>query len=72
MQDAMSSKAATPDTLQSGRRGWFVFLAVYSFILAIITAIPQFYYVLFALHLVAIGPEYESAGQGVVLVHSER
>ena len=38
----VSGEAAAPTLRQSGRRGWFVFLAVYSFILAVITAIPQF------------------------------
>jgi emopamil binding protein len=44
-------------------RGWLIFLAVYSFLLAFITAIPQFYYVLFALHLVAIGPNTNPLGE---------
>jgi flagellar biosynthesis component FlhA len=37
-------------------------LAVYSWILGIITAIPQFYYVLFAIHLVTIGPHSNFLG----------
>lgn len=59
----MSSDPSVPSTGQAGHRGWLVFLAVYSFILAIITAIPQFYYVLFALHLVAIGPNTNPLGE---------
>lgn len=37
-------------------------LAVYSWILGIITAIPQFYYVLFALNVVTIGPHSNFLG----------
>ena len=59
----MNSEATAPTSRQSGRRGWFVFLAVYSFILAVITAIPQCYYVLFGLHLVAIGPNTNPLGE---------
>jgi hypothetical protein len=59
----MSGEAAAPTPRRSGRSGWFVFLAVYSFILAVITAIPQFYYVLFGLHLVAIGPNTNPLGE---------
>ncbi len=44
-------------------RGWLIFLAIYSFLLAFITAIPQFYYVLFALHLAAIGPNTTPLGE---------
>lgn len=44
-------------------RGWLIFLAIYSFLLAFITAIPQFYYVLFALHLAAIGPNTNPLGE---------
>ena len=59
----MSDDATTkPDGLP-GSRPWYVFLAVYSFILAIITAIPQFYYVLFAAHLAAIGPNTNPLGE---------
>lgn len=57
------AQAPVPTSRRSGRRGWFVFLAVYSFILAVITAIPQFYYVLFGLHLVAIGPNTNPLGE---------
>ena len=38
-------------------------LAVYSWILGIITGIPQLYYVLFALHLVSIGPHSNFLGE---------
>ena len=59
----MSGEAAAPSSRRSGRGGWYGFLAVYSFVLAIITAIPQFYYVLFGLHLVAIGPNTNPLGE---------
>lgn len=59
----MSGEVAAPFSRRSGRGGWLVFLAVYSFILAVITAIPQFYYVLFGLHLVAIGPNTNPLGE---------
>lgn len=49
--------------MQGRRSGWWIFLAVYSFILAVITAIPQFYYVLFALHWVPIGPNTNPLGE---------
>jgi hypothetical protein len=58
----LGDSAAHATTTSSGR-GWLIFLAVYSFILAFITAIPQFYYVLFALHLVAIGPNTNPLGE---------
>ena len=62
----MSSDAATQVTRRTSGasgRGWLIFLAVYSFILAVITAIPQLYYVLFAMHLVAIGPTTNPLGE---------
>jgi hypothetical protein len=45
------------------RPWWLVVLAAFSLILGIVTAIPQFYYVLFALHLVTIGPHSNPLGQ---------
>ena len=59
----MSGEATATASRRSVRSGWFVFLAVYSLILAVITAIPQFYYVLFGLHLVAIGPNTNPLGE---------
>ena len=59
----MSSDEIAKSTTLPGPRPWYMFLAVYSFILAIITAIPQFYYVLFALHWVAIGPNTNPLGE---------
>lgn len=59
----MLGDSAAYATKPSGGRGWLIFLAVYSFLLAVITAIPQFYYVLFALHLVAIGPNTNPLGE---------
>lgn len=48
----------------TGRRPlWLSILAIFSLLLGIITAIPQFYYVLFALHLVTIGPDSNPLGQ---------
>ncbi|MEO8973431.1 MAG: hypothetical protein ABI406_17735 [Ktedonobacteraceae bacterium] len=42
---------------------WLSILAGFSLLLGIVTAIPQFYYVLFALHLVTIGPNSNLLGQ---------
>ncbi len=49
--------------LPSRRPLWLSILAGFSLLLGIITAIPQFYYVLFALHLVSIGPNSDFLGQ---------
>ena len=59
----MSSDATIKTGRIAGPAPLYVFLAVYSFILAIITAIPQFYYVLFALHLAPIGPNTNPLGE---------
>ncbi len=49
---------------QTSRRPlWLSILAVFSLLLGIVTAIPQFYYVLFGLHLVTIGPNSNLLGQ---------
>jgi hypothetical protein len=49
---------------RSARRPlWLSVLAVFSLLLGIVTAIPQLYYVLFALHLVDIGPHANPLGQ---------
>ncbi len=42
---------------------WLSILACFSLLLGVITTIPQFYYVLFALHLVTIGPTSNPLGQ---------
>src|SRR6266851_5299186 len=42
---------------------WLSILAGFSLLLGIVTTIPQFYYVLFALHLVTIGPNSNLLGQ---------
>jgi hypothetical protein len=42
---------------------WLSILAGFSLLLGIVTTIPQFYYVLFALHLVTIGPNSNPLGQ---------
>jgi hypothetical protein len=59
----MMGDSAAHGTKASSGRSWLIFLSVYSFLLAFITAIPQFYYVLFALHLVAIGPNTNPLGE---------
>lgn len=59
----MSSDATVKPAGLPGPRPWYVFLAVYSIILAVITAIPQFYYVLFALHVAPIGPNTNPLGE---------
>jgi hypothetical protein len=52
------------DVKHANRRPlWLTILACYSLLLGIITTIPQFYYVLFALHLVTIGPNSNPLGQ---------
>ena len=49
---------------RSARRPlWLSILAIFSLLLGIITTIPQFYYVLFGLHLVTIGPNSNFLGQ---------
>jgi hypothetical protein len=68
----MSSDVAAPSVNRSGLRGWFVFLAVYSFILAVITAIPQFYIYTVCFAYRRHRAEHESAGRGVLLVYFER
>lgn len=50
---------------------WLSILAGFSLLLGIVTAIPQFYYVLFALHLVTIGPNSNLLGQGLVQLYLE-
>lgn len=42
---------------------WLSILAGFSLLLGIVTTIPQFYYVLFAAHLVTIGPNSNILGQ---------
>jgi hypothetical protein len=49
--------------LSTRRPLWLSILAGFSLLLGIITAIPQFYYILFALHLVSIGPNSNPLGQ---------
>lgn len=49
--------------LATRRPLWLTILACFSLLLGIITAIPQFYYVLFGLHLVTIGPNSNPLGQ---------
>jgi hypothetical protein len=42
---------------------WLSILACFSLLLGIVTTIPQFYYVLFGLHLVPIGPNTNPLGE---------
>src|SRR5579864_5824063 len=62
---SMTTQADQRASLQrTGRRPlWLVILAIFSLLLGIVTTIPQFYYVLFALHLVTIGPNSNPLGQ---------
>jgi hypothetical protein len=42
---------------------WLSILAGFSLLLGLITVVPQFYYVLFTLHLVTIGSDSNLPGQ---------
>ena len=61
----MNTGINSPARLQrTGRRPlWLSILAGFSLLLGIVTTIPQFYYVLFGLHLVTIGPHSNLLGQ---------
>ncbi|MGH2496223.1 MAG: hypothetical protein ACRDIV_16125 [Ktedonobacteraceae bacterium] len=61
----MTTGINSPARLQrAGRRPlWLSILAGFSLLLGIVTTIPQFYYVLFGLHLVTIGPNSNLLGQ---------
>jgi len=52
----MAVTADAPTSTPTRRSISILVLTVFSFVLAIITGIPQLYYVLFSLHLVPIGP----------------
>src|SRR5258708_27367383 len=60
----MSVPAGTATTTedQAKRPLWLPILAGYSWVLGIITGIPQLYYVLYALHVVSIGPHSNFLG----------
>lgn len=58
---AATSTRERPPTRR--RPWWLVALAIYSLLLGLITEIPQFYYVLYGLHLVTIGPHSNLLGQ---------
>ena len=61
---AADATAQTPSSRSTGSRPlWLTILAGFSLLLGIVTAIPQFYYVLFALGLVTIGPDSNPLGQ---------
>jgi len=61
----MAARVDQPTRLQRTTRRplWLSILAGFSLLLGIVTTIPQFYYVLFALHLVTIGPNSNLLGQ---------
>ncbi len=61
----MAARSDQPTRLKlTARRPlWLSILACFSLLLGIVTTIPQFYYVLFALHLVTIGPTSNLLGQ---------
>jgi len=61
----MAARVDQPARLQRTTRRplWLSILAGFSLLLGIVTTIPQFYYVLFALHLVTIGPNSNLLGQ---------
>lgn len=60
---APASAPPTSPASANRRPLWLMILAGFSLLLGIITAIPQGYYVLFALHLVTIGPNSNPLGQ---------
>ncbi len=59
----MTTVQETPLVRTARRPLWLSILAVFSLLLGIITTIPQFYYVLFGMHLVTIGPSSNFMGQ---------
>lgn len=61
--DPASAPSASSSSSSPRRPWWLIALAVYSILLAIITGIPQLYYVLYGLHLVTIGPDSNPLGQ---------
>lgn len=60
--DAAASSTTTPNATRA-RPLWLSVLAIYSVALGIVTGIPQLYYVLYALHVVPIGPHTNLLGQ---------
>jgi hypothetical protein len=64
MQTEISARPAPPATPVRQQRSVAVaILAAYSLLLGVVTLVPQFYYVLFALHLVPIGPNSNPLGE---------
>src|SRR6476659_193547 len=61
----MASSAETATTTEARARRYpsLYVLAGFSLLLGVVTAIPQFYYVLFGLHLVPIGPNTNPLGE---------
>jgi hypothetical protein len=60
---ATTADAQAPAKSRFRSPAWLYVLAAYSLVLGVVTAIPQLYYVLFALHLVTIGPQSNPLGQ---------
>jgi hypothetical protein len=60
---ATTADAQAPAKSRVRSLAWLYVLAAYSLVLGVVTAIPQLYYVLFALHLVTIGPQSNPLGQ---------
>jgi len=60
---AASVNQAAQVARAAGRPVWLSILAGFSLLLGIVTFIPQLYYVLFALHLVPIGPNTNPLGE---------
>jgi hypothetical protein len=60
-----STQVASPvSEPPAARRPWWVIaLALFSFLLFLVTELPQFYYVLYQLNLVSIGPHTNPLGQ---------
>jgi hypothetical protein len=61
---ATQSGSPVREPLTTGRRPWWVIaLAVFSFLLFCVTEAPQFYYVLYEVGLVPIGPHTNALGE---------
>lgn len=60
---ASETEEATTTAVRARRAISIDVLAAFSLLLGIVTAIPQFYYVLFGLHLVPIGPNTNPLGE---------
>ena len=54
---------STRTSIQQERPLWLTILAIFSWMLAAVTALPQFMYVLYAMHVITIGPHSNIVGQ---------